>query len=443
VRSRGDASRRSRSETGRVYGAKPRPTNAYSANFTGEPFDGDFHDRLAPPVPTKPSPGKKRTKRKSPMWAKLAIIFGSLLVIASGGTLAGGQLLLSHYSKEITHDGGLGSAAATGQSIDGPINLLLVGIDERANDPIGGARADSIIIAHVPADHSSVFLTSIPRDTRVRIPAHKSTKYYGGDDKINAAFQFGYQNGGGRDGGLELLAETVSGLAGGLKFNGAAIVNFEGFQGLVKAIGGVDMCVDEKTTSIHIGWNTKTGKEGVPYNINSDGTPGRLKPNMHPMVYEVGCRHFAAWEALDYVRQRDLLANKDADYGRQRHQQQFIKAMMKKTMSTGVLTNPVKVNAVLKSVGQAVSFYNNNVSLADWIFTLKGITPSEMFTLKVNNGQFHSETIGGISYETLDDTSVQLLTAIADDQVYPFVKAHPEIVSNDASQPLPTPTKKK
>ena len=64
-----------------------------------------------------------------------------------------------------------------------------------------------------------------------------------------------------------------------------------------------------------------------------------------------------------------------------------------------------------------------------------------MFTLKVNNGQFHSETIGGISYESLDDNSVQLLTAIANDQVYPYVKAHPEIVSNDASQPVPTSKK--
>jgi LCP family protein required for cell wall assembly len=433
VRTRANASRPSRSDTGRVYGgangsghSRPAPRNNVYSSSVG------VQDRAAASVPVK-----KRKRRKSPMWAKLSIAFGSLLVVASGGTLAGGQLLLSHYSKEITHDGGLGSAAATGKSIDGPINLLLVGIDERTNDPDGGARADSIIIAHVPADHSSVYLTSIPRDTRVRIPAHKSTRYNGGEDKINAAFQFGYQNGGGRDGGLELLAETVSGVAGGLKFNGAAIVNFDGFQGLVKAIGGVDMCVDEKTTSIHIGWNSKTGKEGVPYVINSDGTPNHLKPNMRPQVYEVGCQHFAAWQALDYVRQRDLLANKDADYGRQRHQQQFIKAMMKKTMSTGVLTNPGKVNAVLKSVGQAVSFYNNNVSLADWIFTLKGITPDEMFTLKVNNGQFHSETIGGISYETLDDNSLQLLTAISNDQVFDFVKQHPEIVSNDASQPVP------
>ena len=115
--------------------------------------------------------------------------------------------------------------------------------------------------------------------------------------------------------------------------------------------------------------------------------------------------------------------------------------MLNKTLSTGVLTNPAKVNAVLKSVGQAVSFYNNNVSLANWIFTLKGITPDEMFTLKVNNGQFHSQNIGGISYETLDDQSVQLLQAISTDQVFQFVKQHPEIVSNDASQPVPV-TKK-
>ena len=46
------------------------------------------------------------------------VTFGSLLVVASGGTLAGGQLLLSHYSKEITHDGGLGSAVLGGEGIE-------------------------------------------------------------------------------------------------------------------------------------------------------------------------------------------------------------------------------------------------------------------------------------------------------------------------------------
>ncbi|UWP87177.1 LCP family protein [Dactylosporangium fulvum] len=373
--------------------------------------------------------------RKDPLWARLSLLFGALLLVASGGVLVGGKVLLDHYSGQITHEGGLGDAAAEGASIDGPINLLLVGIDERVGNEAMGVRADSIIIAHVPSSHDAVYLTSIPRDTRVQIPSSPKTKYDGGTGKINSAFQFGYQNGGGRDGGLELLARTVSSLVGGLKFNGAAIVNFDGFKGLVDALGGVHMCVDEKVTSVHTGWDTRTGKEGVPYYFNADGNPTGLKPNMRPQIYEVGCYDMAAWEALDYVRQRDKMANNDGDYGRQRHQQQFIKAMAAKATSAGVVANPIKVNKVLNSVGRAVSFYDNNVELADWIFTLKGIKPDRMVTLKVNNGKFNSQSINGQWYEFLDDTAKELLTAIATNQVEAFVAAHPELISNDAAQP--------
>jgi LCP family protein required for cell wall assembly len=389
---------------------------------------------------------------RGPLWAKLALGFGAVLLVGSGATLVGGKLILDHYSNQVTHNGGLGTAAA-GKDINGPINLLLVGTDERDGNAAMGARSDSIIIAHVPAAHDAVYLTSIPRDTLVTIPADKKTKYAGGQGKINAAFQFGYQNGGGRDEGLTLLAETVSNLTGGMKFNGAAIVNFDGFKGLVTALGGVHMCVDERTISVHTGWNSKTGQEGVPYNFNADGVPTSLKPNMKPQVYEVGCYDFPAWKALDYVRQRDKLANNDSDYGRQRHQQQFIKAMLTKATSSGVLSNPVTVTKVLNSVGQAVSFYNNNISLVDWMFTLKGVKPSNMVTLKVNNGQFHSQTINGQSYETLDQNSKDLLTAISQDQVGAFVQAHPEMVNSDATgapasstspskSPSKSPTKK-
>ncbi|GAA3196220.1 LCP family protein [Dactylosporangium siamense] len=385
-----------------------------------------------------------KKKRKDPLWAKLLLWLGALLLVASGGGIIGGKLLLDHYSDEITHPGGLGAAATEGKNIDGPINLLLVGVDERVNNTEMGVRADSIIIAHVPASHDGVYLTSIPRDTKVRIPAHPATKYPGGTDKINAAFQGGFQNGGGREGGLELLAETVGNLAGGLKFNGAAIVNFDGFKGLVKALGGVHMCVDERVISIHTGWNTKTGKEGVPFNFVND-LPTTLKPNMRAQTYEVGCYDMEPWEALDYVRQRDKLANNDGDYGRQRHQQQFIKAMMKKATTAGVILNPIKMTEILNSLGDAVSFYNNKVDLTDWIFTLKGIKPDQMITLKVNNGDYHSETINGKSYETLDETAKELLTAIVRDQVGPFVAAHPEMVNNDAdtaaTAPGATPTK--
>ncbi|GAA1826147.1 hypothetical protein GCM10009835_53530 [Planosporangium flavigriseum] len=363
----------------------------------------------------------------------MAIGAGALLMVLSGGSLVAGKLLLVHYADDLTHAGGLGNAAATGNAIHGPINLLLVGIDEgsgRTDVP----RADSIIVAHVPVTHDAVYLASIPRDSRVTIPAHRETGYPGGTDKINAAFQAGYQNGGGRDGGLALLAETISDLSGGsLKFNGAAIVNFDGFKDLVNAIGGVRMYVDEKVTSIHIGTNVKTGEVGVPYTINPDGRPGGLKPNMRPQVYEVGWHDFSDWQALDYVRQRDLLANGDSDYGRQRHQQQFLKAVLHKTTSTGVITNPVKVNKVLKSVGKAVTFYNNNVSVTDWIFTLKDVKPENLMMIKTNGGAFNPVTIDGVAYETLTPDSLQLLKDMAADTMEEFVSTHPTWISTDTA----------
>ena len=43
-------------------------------------------------------------------------------------------------------------------SIDGAINLLLIGLDTRSNNLAMGSRSDSIIIAHVPATHDRVDL---------------------------------------------------------------------------------------------------------------------------------------------------------------------------------------------------------------------------------------------------------------------------------------------
>jgi len=374
---------------------------------------------------------RRHRRRRAPLWARLAVATGAMLMVVSGGSVLAGRLMLARYAGDITHDGGLGTAAVTaprgGTTIEGPINLLLVGIDEREDQK--GARADSIIIAHVPAGHDKVYFASVPRDTRVTIPSHDATGFDGATGKVNAAFQYGSANGGGREGGLSLLAETVSGLAGGLKFNGAAIVNFDGLRDMVKVLGGVRMYVDEKVTSIHIGENVKNGKVGVPYVINSDGTPGGLKPNMRAQEYTVGWHEFSDWQALDYVRQRDLLERGDGDYGRQRHQQQFLRAVMDKATSTGVLTNPVKVNAVLKSLGKAVSFYNNGVDLADWLFTFKDLRPDDVVMVKTNEGTYNSLHEDGVSYETLSPDSEQLLASMASDTVDQFVASHPTWVS--------------
>jgi anionic cell wall polymer biosynthesis LytR-Cps2A-Psr (LCP) family protein len=188
--------------------------------------------------------------------------------------------------------------------------------------------------------------------------------------------------------------------------------------------------VDEQVTSIHIGVD-RSGRFAKPFLIYDDGTVGPANRGVTPVVYKVGNRHFSDWEALDYCRQRDLLANGDGDYGRQRHQQQFIKAVARKVASTGIVTNPSRIEAVLNAAGKAVTFDRNGIDLKDWIFTLKGLNSEGITMIKTNAGLFHSEKIGGRDYETLNDTSLDLFAAIRSDKVGEFVLAHPEWVSTD------------
>jgi LCP family protein required for cell wall assembly len=379
-------------------------------------------------------------RRRAPLWARALVVLGALLLVASLTGLIGGKVLIDRYAGSVHQDHLLGAARATAApvggtgggepeaaSIDGALNILLVGIDERVNAEADGARADSIIILHVPADHQSAYFISIPRDSRVQIPAYPKTGYEGGTDKINAAFAYGWLNGGGRAGGFELLALTIKNLTG-ISFNAGAIVNFNGFTSVVDALGGVDMCVDEKTTSVHIGWDAN-GKETPPYDIVPPDYTAVKIYGVRPQVYNVGCQHFEGWDALDYVRQRELIP--DGDYGRERHQQQFLKAVAKKLTSIGVLSNPLRVDSVLRAAADTVTFDGGGYSVTDWLFNLKSITPSSMILLKTNAGQFNTQMIGGQAFEILEDTSMQLLRAARDDTVNQFVLAHPDWVAGD------------
>jgi len=264
---------------------------------------------------TRP-PGRNR---RDPLWARLLVVFGALLMLFSGAAIVGGKVLLYEATSGVDKAPLLGDAGAAqgGKALKGPLNILMVGIDER---PTGDdlVRADSIMILHIPENRQGAYLFSIPRDTYVEIPAYSKTNFKGSrGEKINGAFAYGWANGGGREGGFELLALTVQRVTG-LRFNAGAIVDFSGFKQVVDALGGVDMCVDTTVPvrSEHVGFD-RNGKYLHP----RDG--GR------PMVYNPGeCRRFQGWEALDYVRQRKSLV--DGDYGRQRHQQQFIKALAKR-----------------------------------------------------------------------------------------------------------------
>ncbi|MFE9692159.1 LCP family protein [Micromonospora sp. NPDC005806] len=389
------------------------------------------------PRPVDPVPPSRPARRRAPRWARWCLALGATLMILSGVALGGSEYLLHTATSKVTQQNLLGAAAAPRQhrTITGAKNILLVGVDTRPHqDASQLTRSDSIILMHIPADHTQAYLVSLPRDSLVSIPAYDNgaTPYRGGKNKINAAFAFGSRGLTGPAAlshGFELLALTVRDLTG-ITPDAGAIIDFQGFKKIVQVLGQVCMYVDETTTSIHVGHDNKTGAPAAPYKINPDGTVNHRIPGVTPNIYTKGNHCLNPAEALDFVRQRDLLANRDYDYGRQRHQQQFIKAVMHQVVTDG-LDSPTKLAGLLSAVGKTMTVDDGGISLEDWAFAMRGVHPDAITTIKTNDGTFNSRTVPGVgSAEILSPTSMDLLRAVRDDTVAAFVQAHPTWVAD-------------
>ncbi|WP_238009247.1 LCP family protein [Dactylosporangium sp. AC04546] len=375
----------------------------------------DLGEDVSPPKPKKKA-NKRKLPGRDPAWAKALIVFGAVIVLIAGTALAGTQFLERRYSGSVHQETLLGDKSRVGgenpeerqSEVKGPLNFLLLGSDARALDPEDGSRSDSIIIVHIPASLDRAYLLSIPRDLRVRIPAFPETGFDGAaHEKINGAFQYG----GGGKGGVQLLAETLTGLLG-IRFDGAAIVNFDGFKAAVDLLGGVDMCIDQKVTSIHLGYD-----ENGNYKDPTKG--GR------PAVYDAGCHHLESWQALDLVRQRKSLAN--GDYDRQKNQQKFIRALLDKAQKKDLTTNPIALDKFIRVIGQALTVDTNGVSLADLMFGLRKVSPDNLIGLQVPS---EPQDIGGYSYVVGLPDAEALYAAMREDRLDSWAVENPTWVNH-------------
>jgi polyisoprenyl-teichoic acid--peptidoglycan teichoic acid transferase len=369
----------------------------------------------------------EKPKRKSPLWARLCAIFGCILMVISGGTIVTTQVLRAKVDDSV----GGGSllpvepgAPVRHADIKGPLNILLVGIDPR-NDTTA-PLSDSIIVVHIPKDMSQAYLFSVPRDLIVDIPPFPKTGFRGGTSKINAAMSYGSSVGNGKHDvpqGFSLLAKTVSKLTGIQTFDAGAIINFGGFKKIVDAMGGVTMTVDQLVKSEHL------APDGSPRPRSARCRNPQSNCD-HPYTgpqktYKPGTYHLQGWEALDYVRQRYGLKN--SDYDRQRHQQQFIKAMADQAFSKDVVTDPGKLGAVLEAAGKSLIFDGNGNSVVDWGWALRNIRPATMTLIKlpgrsvITNGSYKGEALGS--------TADEFFASIRDETVATFLLNHPEFIN--------------
>lgn len=358
----------------------------------------------------------RKPKVGAPWGARILTVFGVVLSLAGFGGLAVVKSVMADLVGSIeTGPTGIGNPATpAGKPLSGAIDLLLLGLDQREGWKPNSARADTILMLHVPASHDEAYLMSVPRDAKVRIPPWPAAGYGGGTDRVNSAYFAGSQRDQGWAGGAGLTRKTLSDLTG-IQFDGVIIIDFSGFRGVITALGGVHMCVERDTWSSH-------------YNVTSDGKPqyapgDPLKPRPNSWWHKKGCRDMAGWEALDYARQRHGLPN--GDYDRQRHQQQLIKAMAKKAASAGVIANPTKLSALLKAAGGSLKMDTGGYGVDDFLFNLKVIAGADLVTLKTNSGRFNG---AGDGSEQLSAETLRMFSAARDDRLGEYIQENPAVL---------------
>lgn len=232
----------------------------------------------------------------------------------------------------------------------GDENFLIIGSDTRAGakpeDGVGdakseaGARSDVIMLAHIPADRKRVVVVSLPRDLRVDRPAcegwNPDTNQPTGENVpaekhvlANTAYALG---------GPKCVSSLMTEITH-LNINHFVSVDFNGFRGMVDAVGSVNVCVPK---------------------VMNDGELGMIFDK--PGKYDLGPD-----KALDYVRARKVLNEPNGDYDRITRQQKFLSSLLRKVLSSETLLNPGKLNAFINAF--ASSTVGQNIGV-DQLLTL-------------------------------------------------------------------------
>lgn len=284
---------------------------------------------------------------------------------------AGGYVWYNYqrFVSGITHIDAIAPSNAPTKDADGSDqNILLVGDDHRPDNATdaqlallgteqdgGATNTDTMMVVHIPADGSAVTLISFPRDSWVDIPGF-------GENKLNAAFVFGTQDGGGDAGGAQLLIQTIQNLSG-LTIDHFVRVSLLGFYNIVDALGPVEVCLNQAV-------NDPNSAIDLPAGVSS----------------------LNAQQALAFVRQRYELQRGDLD--RQVRQQYFLSVEARQILSAGTLLNPVKLQNVLDAVSSSIET-DPGLNLISLATQLRGLNANNITTATIPISGMPDIFVGG------------------------------------------------
>lgn len=253
----------------------------------------------APPREPSASRRERRAERGRRSWAQRSLLgLGAVVVVLALGAGAVAVWLVRSLGEIDRYDDLSTDAAPAGE----PRNYLVVGSDSRAEATDGsqadvqGQRSDTIMVVRLDPGSNHADMLSIPRDLVVPIAGT------GDEARINSAYSQGRQ----------VLVDTLRDNFG-IEINHYVEIDFQGFQELVEAIGGVSLWLDDAV---------KDKASGL-------------------YVTERGCVTLDGEQALAFARSRQMQymtpdgwsrPDPYADLGRIQRQQVFIRRALTKAL---------------------------------------------------------------------------------------------------------------
>ncbi len=209
-----------------------------------------------------------------------------------------------------------------------PLDILVMGSDTRqgigtteyGKDTIeGGAHSDTNLIVHLSADRSRALVVSIPRDSMTMAPRNCNDPDSTVANGVIRQWNYNYN-----EGGPGCVMKTVEGLTG-IYLDHFVVVDFRGFQDMVDALGGAEVCTSTAIDDADSQFTLSAGRHRV------DGK-----------------------QALGYVRVRKTLGD-GSDLNRIKRQQTFLSSVAQEATSTRLLLRPDRLFSFLDAATSSLT----------------------------------------------------------------------------------------
>lgn len=242
------------------------------------------------------------------------------------------------------------------------INFVLMGIDSKNSKEDDKVRTDTLMVFNINKSNGHISILSIPRDTRAAIDGRKYK------EKINHAHFYG---------GPDLVLDSITNLIDlDLKYYVIADYNF--VEEFVDLIGGVNI--------------------DVPMDMHYED------PTADPPLYidlKEGYQNLDGDQSIQFLRFRS--GYKDADLGRIRAQQQYIKALTESALRPiNILKTPMFISAYNE-------YINTNIPIETILKFAANFNKYDLENMNIETLPGKAKMMNGISYYVHSEKQTEVL----------------------------------